>query len=50
MRDVTADSGVISKEIKRISRESVRSVMKIRNKMGAYNTILGYYSLDREKR
>ena len=34
MRDVTADSGVISKEIKRISRESVRSVMKIRNKMG----------------
>ena len=47
MRDVTAASGVISKED---FPESVRSSMNIRNGMGVYNIALGYSSLDRERR
>ena len=34
MRNVTAESGVINKEIKRIFFQPVRSLMKIRTKMG----------------
>ena len=49
MRDVTVEIGVISIEMKRIF-QSVRSLMKIRNNLGASNTALGYSSLDKTRR
>ena len=49
MRDVTAKSGVISKEIKWIFQRVRRSLMKIRNKR-AQNTAVRCSSLDMERR